>query len=136
MGDFIKLYSYNRIWGVVNQKKIKNGLVAMAAADTHRPAPEPGVGLSSEGDRRTGGSTLLAALYVALFAFLLASSPARNSDLWLHLARGRDLALGQQGWAALSPFAASETKNPTWLYDLLTYEVFTLAGGAGLVFCK
>src|SRR5947209_6010028 len=32
---------------------------------------------------------------VVCLAFLLASFPARNSDLWTHLARGRLLAHGQ-----------------------------------------
>jgi tetratricopeptide (TPR) repeat protein len=69
------------------------------------------------------------ALFAGLLGFLLASSPARNSDVWLHLAAGRQLL------AAGSTEALSGAR-PTWLYDLLTYGLYQAVGGAGLVLCK
>ena len=64
-----------------------------------------------------------AVLFVTAFGLLLASFPARNSDLWKHLSRGREA----------TAFAAA---SPNWLYDLLSYWVFLVAGGAGLVAVK
>jgi tetratricopeptide (TPR) repeat protein len=63
-------------------------------------------------------------LWTAAFAFLLASFPARNSDLWLHLAAGQQL---MQGTGSFSPH---------WLYDLLVYGLYTAVGGTGLVLLK
>jgi hypothetical protein len=63
---------------------------------------------------------------VLLFAFLLASFPARNTDLWAHLAAGRDLAGGA------FPSAAGNT----WLYDLTSYLLYQALGGPGLVLGK
>jgi tetratricopeptide (TPR) repeat protein len=68
-----------------------------------------------------------------VLAFLLASFAARNSDLWLRLARGRLYAhgtfllnsdpytytTGANGWV-----------NHSWLYDLALYALATIAGGA------
>ena len=66
---------------------------------------------------------LLTTLFIGLFGVLLASFPARNLDVWKHLADGRNLMRGQG-------------ISPTWLYDLATYLVFSLGGGAGLVAVK
>jgi tetratricopeptide (TPR) repeat protein len=66
-------------------------------------------------------------LLVAVLAFLLASFPARNSDLWLHLARGRLLAGGDSSALA---------DNPSWLCDLLGYGLYSALGGTGLVLAK
>jgi tetratricopeptide (TPR) repeat protein len=62
-------------------------------------------------------------LLVSLLALLLGSFPARNSDLWMHLAAGRRLAQG-------------ELTSAGWLYDLLSYGIYETLGGAGLVFAK
>src|SRR5262245_51985373 len=43
------------------------------------------------------------AVLVVVLAFLLGSAPARNSDLWLHLANGRQLAQGHAG-LGVEPF--------------------------------
>jgi hypothetical protein len=59
---------------------------------------------------------------VAALAFLLASFPARNSDIWLHLARGRQAAQGQL--------------HQGWLYDLLCYGLYQAFGGTGLAVFK
>src|SRR4029450_3209819 len=47
-------------------------------------------------------------LFIVLFGVLLASFPARNADVWKHLADGRDLI-------------HRATFSPTWLYDLGPY---------------
>lgn len=63
-------------------------------------------------------------LLIGLFGLLLASFPARNLDLWRHLADGRDLLFSGGGF------------NPTWLYDIASYFVFSLSGGVGLAAAK
>jgi tetratricopeptide (TPR) repeat protein len=92
----------------------------------------PGQKLSPR-DRLALGSAALARdtgrlpiILVALFAFLLASFPARNSDLWMHLAAGRQL---------LHQFRLAEL-SIGWPYDLVCYGLYSAVGGAGLVFFK
>lgn len=63
-------------------------------------------------------------LLIGLFAILLSSFPARNLDLWSHLAMGRDLL-----------HAAGEY-SPTFLYDCATYSVYSVFGGVGLAAAK
>jgi hypothetical protein len=70
----------------------------------------------------------VAVLFVGAFAFLLASFPARNSDVWAHLSAGRQLASG--------PGLFGTAAGPGWLYDLLSYGLYEAAGGPGLVFSK
>jgi tetratricopeptide (TPR) repeat protein len=81
------------------------------------PAHPPGVSAPA----RPGW---LAMLFLSALAFLLASFPARNSDLWQHLAAGRQLARGELSF------------GPSWLYDLLGYGLYSALGGPGLVFVK
>src|SRR5258708_3405710 len=91
------------------------------------PAPAPG---------KLDG--LFAVLVLAL-AFLLASTPARNSDLWLHLASGRALLRGQVPHGT-DPFASTTTGiawvNHAWLTDVILYELHTLGNGRALVVAK
>ena len=68
--------------------------------------------------------------FVAGFAFLLASFPARNSDLWLHLAAGRGLV------QAPGLISAMGEARPGWLYDVLCYALFSVVGGPGVVVFK
>src|SRR5262249_10649584 len=63
------------------------------------------------------------ALLVAALGFLLASFPARNSDIWLHLARGR-LLLSEGQF------------HQGWLYDLVCYGLYAAFGGTGLALFK
>jgi tetratricopeptide (TPR) repeat protein len=79
---------------------------------------------------------LLAALVVAL-AFLVASTPARNSDLWLHLATGRALAGGSYRFHG-DPFGPDTTTwvAHSWLCDLAGHAVYDRLGGGVLVFLK
>jgi tetratricopeptide (TPR) repeat protein len=67
---------------------------------------------------------ILAVLFIGLFGVLLASFPARNLDLWKHLADARTLARG------------TVELSPSWLYDLATYLVFSVGGGTALVAAK
>src|SRR5262245_20204341 len=63
------------------------------------------------------------ALLVAALGFLLASFPARNSDIWLHLARGRALLTGGQF-------------HQGWLFDVVCYGLYAAFGGTGLALFK
>ena len=49
---------------------------------------------------------------------------------------GRDVARGQLPFDRSVPPSADPTAGPTWLYDLFSYSVYSVAGGAGLVFAK
>src|SRR5262245_2803987 len=94
----------------------------MAPPDEAARSPAP----AHDAPRRPG---VLPAALVAVFAFLLASFPARNSDLWMHLAAGRDLAHAPFS-GTLPPF------GPTWLADLLFFALYSAVGGPGLVLLK
>jgi hypothetical protein len=73
-------------------------------------------------------------LLVAALAFLLASFPARNSDLWAHAAAGKGLV---QGIATPGTDTGSAYANhSTWLADILLYVGYTRLGGPGLVLAK
>ncbi|HEY7326439.1 MAG TPA: hypothetical protein VH592_02285, partial [Gemmataceae bacterium] len=89
------------------------------------------------GDNPTGQrlGTLLMFL-VAILAFLLASFPARSSDVWLHLARGRLLTQGSLPSAMDSDLAFDLSGNQTWLYDLFCYGCHNVLGDMGLIFAK
>jgi hypothetical protein len=80
---------------------------------------------------------LLLAVFAVALAFLTASTPARNSDLWLHLATGRALADGSYRFHG-DPFGQNATAwvAHSWLYDLLSYGVYDRLGGGILVFLK
>jgi tetratricopeptide (TPR) repeat protein len=85
-----------------------------------------------------GWNIVLAILALAL-AFLAASFPARNSDLWFHLATGRLLAQGRFSFGA-DPFAYTTQQVywpcHTWLFDLALYGLRGLIGDAGLILLK
>jgi tetratricopeptide (TPR) repeat protein len=73
---------------------------------------------------------------VSALAFLLASVPARNSDLWMHLARGRILAGGEYSFGTDPRLPAGLPVQAPWLYDLLTYDLYAALGGPALVLVK
>jgi tetratricopeptide (TPR) repeat protein len=75
-------------------------------------------------------------LLVLALAFLLASFPASNSELWLHLAHGRLLAHGEYIFATDPGNPASVPVHDGWLYDLLCYGLYSVLGGPGLVVVK
>lgn len=83
--------------------------------------------------RRLGPAA--AGLFVFLFAFLLASFPARNPDLWGHLAAGRDLAHGRAPTTAVAHETADHA-DQTWAFDLACYAICSIGGPAGLVVVK
>lgn len=92
----------------------------------------------TEASHAPGGERLglLLLVLVSVLAFLLASFPARNSDLWLHLARGR-LLVQEQSPSAADPHLAFDLHgNQTWLYDLVCYAGYRVVGGSGLVVAK
>ncbi len=66
---------------------------------------------------------LVAFLFVGVFGVLLASYPARNLDVWSHLAGGRELY-------------TSGKFSPTWMYDVGTHLVYSVLGGGGLAAVK
>jgi tetratricopeptide (TPR) repeat protein len=77
-----------------------------------------------------------AVFYIAAFAALLASFPARlsrNSDLLMHLAAGRSVLSGSWGAGAAGQPAAP---GQTWLFDVACYGLYEGLGGAGLVLAK
>jgi hypothetical protein len=83
--------------------------------------------------REIGRYDRLLVIVLVLFAFLLASFPARNSDYWLHLATGRFFAEGNYSFG-IDPFSYtthdSYWVNHSWLYDWLLYRLTMLGGGA------
>jgi tetratricopeptide (TPR) repeat protein len=84
----------------------------------------------------TGGLDLTLLFLTAVLAFLLASFPARNSDIWKHLSAGRLLAHGEVSSAADAGALPVLRGNPSWLYDLACYGAYSALGGAGLVLIK
>ncbi len=72
-----------------------------------------------------GPAAVMPMLFVATLGLLLASFPARNADVWEHLASGRVHVHG-----------AAARISPTWLYDVIVYGLFLAFGGAGLVAAK
>lgn len=96
---------------------------------TDAPAPVPASPVA------TGRLWAAAGVFVFLFAFLLASFPARNADLWGHLAAGRDLAHGRAPATSLS-LAADARADSTWVFDLACYATLSAAGPTGLVVVK
>jgi hypothetical protein len=88
----------------------------------------------------TGAATriFLRVAPLALLILLAATSP-RNSDLWLHLAAGRN-RIEEPGSFVKSPtlFTANEPAavQPSWLVDMLFYGLFVAGGGFALMLCK
>lgn len=105
------------------------------APESASPSALPGA--PPRGIGKTRGSIL--AVFLCGLAFLLASTPARNSDVWLHLASGRLLsATGLPD--GTDPFASTTQGvfwvNPAWLSDLLLYRLHQFGGGTALVVGK
>lgn len=90
---------------------------------------EPGDRWSEPSEANSGWAGRILVFLVCVLALFLASFPARNSDLWMHLAEGRQIAHGSVG-------GGSGAAAGTWLYDLVSYGLFSVLGGASLVFVK
>src|SRR5262245_43858531 len=95
---------------------------APVALQTRLPDQGP-VGVTTP-PARPASVPALAVVLVAVFGILLTSFPARNVDVWKHLAGGRDLLHGASAF------------GPTWLYDSVAYAIFSVGGGSGLVAVK
>ncbi len=81
---------------------------------------------------------LILALFGMVLGFLLASSPAQNSDLWSHLATGRALIQGHLP-SSSDPWLDAPTpplQTSRYLYGLMLYGTYQLVGGAGVVLGK
>src|SRR5947209_3138681 len=99
------------------------------------PAPAASPGRTAE-DAAAARSEWAAMLFVAALAGLLASFPARNNDLLIHLAAGRDLAQGRSPFGAVPEPSADPRVSHSWLYNLAAYGLVEALGGWGLVFVK
>lgn len=78
----------------------------------------------------------LIVLFLLTFAFLCGSFKATNSDLFQHLASGRQVAGGAPG---VTSFVSTEPGvSQSWLFDLAVYFVYRLGewGGIALVVLK
>jgi hypothetical protein len=89
--------------------------------------------------RRLARLDVVLVVLTLAFAFLMASFPATNSDLFLNLAGGRLLAQGQYTFGQ-DPFtftAEGYWANHAWLFGLILYGLYTLPhGGVVLVVFK
>src|SRR5262249_45642078 len=90
------------------------------------PEPRPPGPLDGPPPRRLGWGWVL---LTGTFAFLLASFPARNSDLYQHLATGKLLAGGEDPSGATDLLPALQGRR-TWLYDLVCYGLHEAVGGS------
>ncbi len=119
--------------------------ITVAAVDTSIPLPPLPAGLPGTANNLSlpaGDQSLMdCALVVILLtlAFLLASFPARNSDLFLHLGAGKLLAQGKYTFGT-DPFASTTAGaywvNTSWGFDLLSYGIYSLFPENGLVALK
>ncbi len=106
--------------------------IPLAAPQTH-PVSQ---GLLEEPAFRAGVIDGFFAVLLCGLAFLLASTPSRNSDLWLHLASGRALSGGRLP-DGTDPFSSTTQGvywvNHTWLSDVFLFQLYNLGDGAALV---
>ncbi|MFL5242266.1 MAG: hypothetical protein ACJ8FY_09175 [Gemmataceae bacterium] len=61
---------------------------------------------------------MIVILLLSTFAFFLASFPARNTDIWMHMAAGRRLAQGEAPFNGGSALPPEHQNTSTWLYDV------------------
>ena len=111
------------------------GTTAEAVPTTAIPVPPPQPAPIVPAHALVRGDRILILLTLG-FAFLLASSPVRNSDFWLHLASGKFIWEG--GSLSANPFSYTPSSgvNNSWLYDLLVYLLYAAVGGTALVIIK
>ncbi len=87
---------------------------------------------------RPGRLDHVLAVLIVILGFLIASTAARNSDLWFHLATGRALSDGSYRLGE-DPFrfpTGTAWVNHAWLFDLGTFATHAVAGGPGLIVVK
>jgi tetratricopeptide (TPR) repeat protein len=105
------------------------------AAVPARPAAAP-ASVAAGGKSAARRSGLALVLLGALLAFLLASTPARDGELWSRLAAGRALAAGRfpsTPSSLLDAPADTRYRGVYWLRDAPLYGGYRLLGGPGLV---
>lgn len=85
--------------------------------------------------RWTGVLHAILVVELVALAALLAALPIRNSTFWVHLAAGRQLVERPADFGA-EPFlhtsATDRWVNPNWLFDVLSYGLYSAVGGVGL----
>ncbi|AMV23966.1 hypothetical protein VT84_06195 [Gemmata sp. SH-PL17] len=81
-------------------------------------------GRPSVASSRSAPKLPFALAFIGLFGVLLASFPGRDGDIWRHLVAGREFV------------SRPGTIGPAWLYDLVVYAVYSVAGGGALVLVK
>lgn len=102
-------------------------------------APQPVPEAASPPKRRRAGADALLVILVLVLAFLASSFPARNSDVWFHLATGQLLAQRQFTFG-VDPFSYTTEGIywvcHSWLFDLALFGMYKLTGGVGVIVCK
>lgn len=115
---------------------------AQPSGEPHESTARPEAGSSGSGlawPAWFAFADLAAAVLTLALVFLLASFPARNSDLWLHLAAGQRLLQGAYMPGEADPFSYSAATR-VWvqhslLFDILAYLTYS-AHRYGLVLFK
>jgi tetratricopeptide (TPR) repeat protein len=97
--------------------------------------PSPSTATPRPAEKTGSRGAMAMALVAAAFAFILASTPVRQTEVWSHLARGRALAEGRplpdRDPELLAP-AGDHHAHSSRLYDLLLYGEFRTVGGTGV----
>lgn len=112
------------------QASVPGGLAKPELAESQRPKLT-----LEELERQNRQHDWILAALTFLLAFLLASFPVFNSDIWIQLRTGQLIAHGQFDFGK-DPFTYPNPQlwvHTAWLWDVLVYAVYALAGGAGLV---
>ncbi|MEJ5275637.1 MAG: hypothetical protein WHU94_06990, partial [Thermogemmata sp.] len=72
----------------------------------------------------------LLVVLVVVLVFFLASFPARNSDVWLHLASGKRILTGEYFPGGHDPFSYSAADrvwvHHCWLFDIIAYLTYSV----------
>ncbi|HEV3145323.1 MAG TPA: hypothetical protein VGZ47_15635, partial [Gemmataceae bacterium] len=78
-------------------------------------------------------------LVVLALAFLMAATPVRNGDFWMHLATGRQIAQQKYEFGK-DPFSYTTSgvywANHAWLFDWALFQSHRILDGTGLVILK
>ena len=72
-------------------------------------------------------------MFVLVLAFLLASFPARHSELWKHLAAGRSLVLRVTSSVSVHSESFEAGTRRSWLFNLFEFGIYSTLTGRGLV---
>src|SRR5438552_1598431 len=108
-----------------------------ANAATGQSSAFPQTALPQDAPIKPLTRVLLGAEFVLLMLFL-ASAPARNHDLWLHLGLGKAFAEGRYslGSEPLLQDPSPVWVNTSWFAEFLGERVFAWFGGLGLSLAK